>query len=69
MIDIGKYLQKTFEDGEWPMFTRIASAYFCKEYYFLEPDGTVYSRYSGNMLENKEDAYREFIEDLDYFYH
>lgn len=63
MIDTNGLFKDAFEDGEWSMFTRITSAMFGKEYYFLEPDGSVYSRYSGKTLENKEEAYKEFIED------
>jgi hypothetical protein len=50
-----------FERGEWLMFKRITNFYFEKEYYFLEKDGTVYSRFSHQTLPNKEEAYAEFL--------
>ena len=64
MIDVGRQLQSAFDDGEWYMFERITSAYYGKEYYFLESDGTVYSRLCCKTLKCKEDAYREFIEEI-----
>ena len=64
MVDIGRDLQRAFDDGEWSMFKQITSAYYGKEYYFLEPDGTVYSRYSGMTLLSKEAAYREFVNEI-----
>ena len=64
MIDIGRDLQKAFDDGEWFMFDQITSIYYGKQYYFLEPDGTVYSRLSNRMLECKEAAYNEFMNEI-----
>ena len=64
MMDIGKDLQAAFDDGEWSMFERITSAYYGKQFYFLEPDGTVYSRLYSVTLKCKEDAYEEFIEEI-----
>ena len=64
MIDIGKDLQRAFDDGEWSMFERITSAYCGKACYFLEQDGTVYSRFYGETLDSKEDAYKEFIKEI-----
>ena len=64
MIDIGKDLQEAFDDGEWSMFEQITSAYYGKQYYFFEPDGTVYSRLSSKTLRSKEEAYKEFINEV-----
>ena len=51
-----------FERGEWSMFKLITNVYFGKEYYFLESDGTVYSRLSHQTLVDKLSAYNEFTE-------
>lgn len=64
MVDIGRDLQRAFDDGEWSMFKRITSAYYGKACYFLKPDGTVYSRLYGETLDSKEDAYKEFIKEI-----
>lgn len=52
--------EAAFVAGQWDMFKLITSAYFAKEYYFDEPDGTIYSRLSGTYLKSKEDAVNEF---------
>lgn len=52
----------TFEAGGWEMFKLISSTYLGKEYYFEQPNGTVYSRLSGTYLKSKDDAVNEFIE-------
>ena len=64
MTDIGKDLQRAFDDGEWSMFERITSAYYGKQCYFPEPNGTVYSRLYGETLDSKEYAYKEFINEI-----
>lgn len=53
-----------FAGGEWSMFKQITDVYFQKEYYFLEKNGTVYSRLSHQTFANKESAYNEFFEYL-----
>lgn len=50
-----------FEAGEWEMFKLISSTYLGKEYYFEQPDGTVYSRLSGVYFSSKEKAVNEFL--------
>ena len=63
-----------FDRGEWSMFKRMTNVYFEKEYYFLEEDGTVYSRYSHKTLADKKEAYNEFFrifsgeEEIDFDY-
>lgn len=52
-----------YEKGEWEMFELITSAWNGKQYYFLQPDGTVYSRESGGTM-SKEDAYDEFLHSI-----
>lgn len=49
-----------YEKGEWDMFETITSAYNGKQYYFLQDDGSVYSRESGKYL-TKAEAYDEFL--------
>jgi hypothetical protein len=51
-----------YDKGEWEMFSLITSAYFGKQYYFLEDNGTVYSRLSHKALATKQDAYNEFLD-------
>lgn len=36
----------SYEFGQWEMFKRISSVYYGKECYFLQDNGTVYSRIS-----------------------
>ena len=55
-------LKSDFERGEWSMFKQITDVYFGKEYYFLESNGTVYSRLSHQTLRDKQTAYNEFAE-------
>ena len=50
-----------FEAGRWDMFKLISSTYLGKEYYFEQPDGTVYSRLSGVHFSSKEKAINEFL--------
>ena len=50
-----------FVGGEWSMFKRITDVYFEKEYYFLEKDGTVYSRLSHQTFADMNTAYDEFL--------
>lgn len=49
-----------YEKGEWDMFSLITSVWHGKEYYFLQDDGSVYSRESGKCL-TKAEAYDEFL--------
>lgn len=51
-----------FEQGEWEMFCLITSAWYGKAYYFMEPNGTVYSRASCKYLDDRESAYKEFLD-------
>jgi hypothetical protein len=48
-----------YEQGRWDMFIEMQNFYYGKQYYFLQDDGTVYSRQSGKYL-TIEGAYREF---------
>ena len=52
-----------FEQGEWDMFQNITNIYYGKQYYFLEDDGTVYSRSSGKTMTRRE-AYAEFLREV-----
>lgn len=52
-----------YEKGEWDMFSLITSAWHGKEYYFLQDDGSVYSRESGKCL-TKNEAYDEFLHEI-----
>lgn len=48
-----------YEQGRWDMFNLMSCWYWGKQYYFLQDDGTVYSRYSGSYM-TVEQAYQEF---------
>ena len=52
-----------YEKGEWDMFELITSAWNGKQYYFLQDDGSVYSRESGKYL-TKAEAYDEFLNQI-----
>ena len=39
-----------FKDGQWDVFELITSAYFGKQYYFVQNDGSIYSRYSHKCM-------------------
>lgn len=60
VFDRGQY-DKGYADGEWELFTLITSAYYGKEYYFIQDDGTVYSRASCKYMK-KDDAISEFLD-------
>ena len=49
-----------YERGRWDMFVEITNADFGKQYYFLQDNGTVYSRHSCRYM-NIEEAYHEYI--------
>lgn len=52
-----------YNKGQWDMFELITNAYFGKQYYFLQDDGTIYSRYSGTYI-TKEEAVKQFLDEL-----
>lgn len=49
-----------YEKGEWDMFELISSIWYGKQCYFLQDDGKVYSRQTGEV-KNKREAYDEFL--------
>ena len=53
--------KRSYEEGEWDMFELVTSVFFCKQFYFLQEDGTVYSRLVGKRL-SREEAIKEFLE-------
>lgn len=58
----GKIGIESRKQGEWDMFELITSAYFGKQYYFQEEDGTtVYSRQSHKHL-TRDEAIQEFLD-------
>lgn len=48
-----------YEKGEWDMFVLLSSAWWGKQYYFLQDNGIAYSRESGKYM-SREEAYTEF---------
>lgn len=59
VFDRGQY-DKGYADGEWELFTLITSAYYGKQYYFLQDDGLVYSRASKKYM-TEDAAITEFL--------
>ena len=59
LFDRGQY-DKGYADGEWELFTLITSAYYGKEYYFMQDNGLVYSRASCKHMQ-KDEAISEFL--------
>lgn len=53
-----------YERGEWDMFVLITSTWYGKQCYFAESNGTVYSRESCRYLKDKEEAYKEFLDEV-----
>ena len=53
-----------YEKGRWDMFVLMSCWYYGKQYYFLEDNGAVYSRYSGKTM-TVEEAYLEFARVLE----
>lgn len=60
-----EYDRKQYEKGEWDMFCLITSVWYGKECYFLESNGTVYSRESCTYFKSKEEAYKEFLDSIE----
>lgn len=52
------------KESELEMFDLISSAYYGKQMYFKQDDGTVYSRYSCKQM-SVDEAIREFISLID----
>ena len=52
-----------YEAGQWNMFEMLSTAYYYKQYYFLQNDGSIYSRKSNKYM-TCEEAYNEFIKTL-----
>ena len=48
------------ERGQWEMFTLLSSAFWGKQYYFMQDNGIVYSRDSGKYM-TFDDAVDEFV--------
>lgn len=55
-----------YNKGQWDMFELITNAYFGKQYYFPQDDGTIYSRYSGTYI-TKDEAVKQFLDELNAF--
>lgn len=58
---MAKYILTQYERGEWELFSLITSAWYGKEYYFLNEDGTAYSRSSHETM-SREEAIQEFLD-------
>ena len=62
-MNIADDLEAAHDAGKWEMFELITSVYHGKQYYFLQENGTVYSRDSCKYI-SKEDAYKEFFDKI-----
>lgn len=60
LIKALRYDREQYDKGEWEMFELITSAYFGKQYYFIEDNVLVYSRESNKYM-TKDEAIREFL--------
>ena len=52
-----------FQKGEYEVLDLISSAWYGKQYYFLQDNGIVYSRKSGNYM-TLDGAIEEFVEEM-----
>jgi hypothetical protein len=62
--DIASYIQQ-LESSRWELFNDLSTAYYGKQMYGLNDDGTVYSRYSCDTMsfEQAVDEFRRLIAD------
>ena len=63
-IDALAYIQQ-LESSRWELFEELSTAYYGKQMYSLNDDGTVYSRYSCDTMpfERAVDEFRRLIAD------
>lgn len=52
-----------YEKGKWDIFVLLSSAWWGKQYYFLQDNGIVYSRKSGKYM-TRDEAYCEFADEI-----
>lgn len=57
-------LRKAHDNGEWEMFCLITSVEYGKECYFEQDNGVVYSRRTHKYLKDREEAYKEFLDEI-----
>ena len=63
VLTMAEYILTQYERGEWELFSLISSAWHGKQYYFLNDNGTVYSRASHKNM-SREEAIYEFLEQI-----
>lgn len=54
----------SYDRGQWDMFNLITSAEYGKQCYFLQDNGTVYSRRSCGYM-TVDDAYNEYLNSIE----
>ena len=59
--DKSLYIEQS--EGEWGLFNLITSTYHGKQYYFLNEDGSVYSRASHSNM-SRDEAINEFLDNF-----
>lgn len=52
-----------YEKGQWDMFVWLSSAWWGKQYYFLQDNGIAYSRKRGKYM-SRDEAYIEFANEI-----
>ena len=62
ICELDMHRKRVFQqsEGEWEMFSLITSTYYGKQYYFLNKDGSVYSRASHSNM-SRDEAVDEFL--------
>lgn len=60
--DLNAAYEEGYKSGRWTMFNLISSVYYGKECYFIQDDGTIYSRISSSYLANIARAVSEFLD-------
>lgn len=64
MIDIADMIKQAHDDGEWDMFQAISNAWYGKQRFFDENNGTVYDRDKCDHLKNRDEAVSRFIDEI-----
>lgn len=54
---------REYEKGQWDMFVLLSSAWWGKQYYFLQDNGIACSRKSGKYM-SRDEAYIEFANEI-----
>lgn len=64
MSVIADMIKQAHDDGEWDMFQAISNAWYGKQRFFDEENGTVYDRDKDDHLKNRDEAVSRFIDEI-----